>query len=219
MSATNTTIRAGELSKRIVDELIAQELTDYANLNRDWSISGTEVIASDERVVRGIVTVEGSGELTVEGELLCRFLVVEGTVNDPGTITVTGESGNSLVDPNDPRRKAPFVGTSWPNQGADFPHLIVTEQDNQLSRITPYADLFEGPFVAQIQIEANNDTEKFRLKDALREFILTMTDDREWQEAGWSDTSIESVTSTTWDATASTTGLAITISGIAHVTP
>lgn len=129
------------------------------------------------------------------------------------------DSNSSLTDPEAPRGdSAPFVVTSWPNVGALFPHIVVSEENVSLEPIDRRHDVWEGTFEAGFQVEATNSTEKFALKDAVRDFVIKNYADNTFQNAGFSDVSIESTTATDWDATSETTGTLITISGIVYVT-
>ena len=61
-------------------------------------------------------------------------------------------------------------------------------------------------------------TESRPLKDAVRDFVIKNYADNTFQNAGFSDVSIESTTATDWDATSETQGTLITISGMVYVT-
>ena len=129
------------------------------------------------------------------------------------------DEDTNLVDPTERgNHDAPFVMTSYPTATtALYPHLIVSEENTSLNRISPPSDLWEGTFTAGIQIEATNDTEKFKLKDAVRGFVVRKLNDKTFENAGFADVEIEGTTATDWDPNSETTGQLVTINGLVHI--
>lgn len=118
--------------------------------------------------------------------------------------------------PND----APLVVTSFPTESTVYyPHVVVSEEDVSVSPEDRRHDVWSGPFTAGFQVEANTDTEKFRLKDGVRAFVVANYADDTFVNAGFADVSIDSTEPVTWDDNSQTTGLQITISGLVHITP
>ena len=128
------------------------------------------------------------------------------------------ESFAGITDPEAPRDAdtAPFVVTSWPDVGVAYPHIVVSEEDVTLSPIDRRHDVWEGTFTAGFQIEAENATQKFGLKDSVRDFVVSNYANGTFKDAGFADVTIESTTATDWDATKETQGTLITISGLVH---
>ena len=225
MSVQSPTVPAANVSSHIVRETIADSLQHDVDLATDETIASGESLTVTDEYRRNEFVVEENATVDVEpsGELIVRELTVDGTLNvdDDGDVTVMGGTPGGLTDPRAIREsdQAPFILTSYPNTGTAYPHLIVSEQDNSLQEISPQSDLHEGPFVAEVQIEARSSTERFNLKDGVREWILQQAKSQgTFQAAGFYDVSLEAVTPTDWDSNSQTTGLSMTISGTIMVT-
>lgn len=125
------------------------------------------------------------------------------------------------LDPKADEREpgdAPFVVTSFPTGSTVFyPHVVVSEQGVSLDTMDGSETMWNGRFSAGLQIEANTDTEKFRLKDGVRGWVVSGVGSDEFKSAGFADVSIDSTEETTWDTESQTTGKLVTISGLIHV--
>ena len=130
------------------------------------------------------------------------------------------DENEPLTDPLDPRdaKQAPFVLSSYPDIGAAYPHIVVRENNVELSSLDNKHDVFTGEFSAGIEVIATNDTEKFVLKDAVRAFVVREYADGVFTDAGFSDVSIDSTTDVSWDESHETRELEITITGTVYVT-
>lgn len=148
-------------------------------------------------------------------ETIVRDLLADGlqAFADDGTTSLTDPKAGDR-DSGD----APFVVTSFPTgQTVYYPHVVVSEEDVAVEPIDRRHDVWDGTFTAGFQIEANTDTEKFRIKDGVRAYVVSNYADDTFQNAGFADVSIDGSEAVTWDENSQTTGLQITISGLVHV--
>lgn len=132
------------------------------------------------------------------------------------------DSTTSLTDPKASERgtnDAPFVMTSYPTATtALYPHVIVGEGGIDLSPVDRRHDVWAGEFAAEFQVEATTDTEKFAIKDGVRDYLVKNYADGTLKDAGFADVSIDSTQPTDWDDNSETRGILIEASGLVHTT-
>lgn len=124
-----------------------------------------------------------------------------------------------LTDPIDAERGSktpPFVLTSEPSTNPLYPHLIVEEADDQAAPIDQrHSEFHQHDFAVQIIVEARTSTEKFAIKDAVRQFIQDRED--ALKARGFAPQDV-SASPADWDPTSSTTSWQATVTGLVHTT-
>ena len=125
--------------------------------------------------------------------------------------------GTALTDPKAPRdnKTAPLVLTSWPDQGLLYPHIVVQEANIESTNFDNRHELWEHDVQVLFTITAEQDTQKFMLKDAVRGWILS-SQQGELKDGGFSDGQINSTSNADWENDPEATSVQITASGTVY---
>lgn len=150
---------------------------------------------------------------TISEDIVRNLMAIElQAYADDGTTT--------LEDPKASDRgsgDAPFVMTSYPTATtALYPHVIVREASFTSAPFGRPSTVWEADMVVDFDIEATTDTEKFKIKDGVRAFVIDSEDD-EFRDAGFQEASIDSTSPTGWDETSETRGMSVSVSGIVYI--
>lgn len=121
-----------------------------------------------------------------------------------------------LTDPHAPRDSddAPFVVTSYPDQGLRYPHIVVDESNIVSTAFDNRRELWEHDVNIELEILARQDTEKFVLKDATRGFVLSTQGTQ--QSAGFADGDIAGSTASSWESDPEVVAHQLTINGTVY---
>lgn len=127
---------------------------------------------------------------------------------------------DDILDPtiplNDPKSqvrgdRAPMIMTSYPTVGVFYPHVVLEEFNQSGGRLDSRVDLFQTDFSVKISILADTNTELYRLKDQVRDWIqrnLTYLN-----RQGFAEVRIASTTPTNFDEDATVKSFEIIIVG------